>query len=344
MINYMAEKLTMACQGKDANSGGLSKKELRNLVTELNPTLGKGVLHLSRPKLLALVCNRLCPTIRYSGAVEIIKDIDVKYVGGRIQFTYKRAPIEPKVEKLAEGSYGIVYKHTFRDAKGNTLHFATKETRNGDMLEEAIVVQDYTSALRCPGIISMKIRNMSDGQPVAIMPLADGDLDRFRGLIMPMQAEHIVSVIGKALICMHRQDIHYFDVKPLNILYNCDGRGILYIYLGDMGSIIMSKYDGMYSATYPPPQAKSGRVPASLKKDALSIYTYQLSCLYCQLISRAEPPVWNRSTYYQYFSDLNKMITTTAKIGGEGNRFISVLIDFYKSRNPSTIPDLDKFL
>jgi hypothetical protein len=348
----MAEKITMACQGKDANSGGLSKKELRNLATDLNPVLAGRVLHLSRPILLELVCHRLCPAVRYIGATDIIKDID-SFVDPRrrLQYTYKGAPIAPSIKKLAAGTYGVVYKHSFQDVDGNPLYFATKVAKK-NKLDEAIVVQKYTAALECPGIISMKIRDTPDGEAYAIMPLADGDLDRFRGLISPSQAEYIVNVIGKALICMYRQHIYYFDIKPMNILYNCDGRGILYIYLGDMGSIIPHTIDNAYSATYPPPHAKNGRVPIALEKDALSIYTYLLSCLYCQLISRAEPPVWNRAAHYLHFQDLGKLIASTrTKIGlpvdgskDASNRFVSVLADLYKFRDPTMLPDLDKFL
>jgi len=345
----MAEKLTMTCQGKNATNGGLSKKELKKLITDLNPELAKKVVYLSRPILLELVCDRLCPAARYIGAADIIKDID-SYVDPhrQLRYTYKGMPIRPRIERLAAGTYGTVYKYTF-DVDGKRHYFATKIAKKRK-LDEAIVVQNYTAALQCPGIISMKIRDTPQGEPYAIMPLADGDLDKFRGLITPSQAEHIVNVIGKALLCMHRQNTYYFDIKPMNILYNCDGRGILYIYLGDMGSIILDYRDDAYSATYPPPQARNGRVPSALTKDALSIYTYQLSCLYCQLISKAEPPVWNRIANFR--NDLGNLIRSTrAKIGlahngstDASNKFVSVLVDLYKTNDHTRLPDLDIFL
>lgn len=323
-------RLEKACKGKTGLSGGLSRKQLQTLVKQTLPNWP--VDKMTRRALLKQLCPRLCPAVKYIGAEDIIANIDVK--DG--QFTYKGNPITIQFEKLKQGSYGVVDRATFV-SEGQTFNFAVKRSISSAKLEEAIVIEKHTNSVKCPGVISMKVRKYQ-GKSIAIMPLADGDLEDYIGLLNGKQADQIVRVIGQTLLCLRDQNDYYFDIKPPNILFNCNGKGLSTIYLGDMGSIIADY--GEYIATYPPPDHPSGFVRSTEK--ALKYYTYQLSCLYCQLVSGDSPPSYKTIHYYIWDTLTTLADATEAKLG-RSNKYTTVLKTVAKDKNLSRVPNLDVF-
>lgn len=245
----------------------------------------------------------------FIGAEDIIADIDV--VNG--QFTYKGIPINIQWKDVGRGLYGAVKRASFV-FDGNVFYFAVKYDVSGIKLAEASFIEEHTSSVSCPGVISMKVRDYQ-GRTMAIMPLADGDLEKYVGKCTHEQADQIISVIRQALLCFHANGDYYYDLKPNNILVNCHG-GVATFFLGDMGSLIsLPDYDHVYIATYPPPDYLSGYVDNIT--DALKHYSYMLSCLYCYLISGAVPPYFDLSTGEAIYV-LEKLVDATREKLHEG--------------------------
>jgi len=73
-----------------------------------------------------------------------------------------------------------------------------------------------------------------------VMPKANGTLEDLRDKYN-IQKKHIIKIIlalGDILKCIVNNKINYFDIKPENILYQCNSNYIK-IWLGDVGSFLL---------------------------------------------------------------------------------------------------------
>ena len=329
----MADKFRLTCEGKSSAEGGLTIEQLQSIVQKQQPSLN--INGMSTDRLLDYACYRLCPTSDYVGALDIISDIDVDPT--KKFYTYKGENIElSDIVEIASGTFGEVYKASF-EIDGETMFFAIKYSLDKN-LEEAQVVQEYTDGLDCPGIISMKVREI-DGEDVAIMPLADGSLHDYLGKFSHTQANHIINVIQEALLCLYDNNCYYFDIKPANILFNCDSSGISTIFLGDIGSILPNENDE-YATTFPPIMYSGGYIPVT--DEALSIYTYQLCVLYCYLITNIVPPLWGTKPE-DYYNMIANLAQNTLDIVKTPNKYITTLSKMAEDMNMSSVKNLDAF-
>lgn len=305
-MSDILKRLKRSCDYKSATAitEGISNKKLKEIAKEIKPSWP--VHTLSRERLLNLVCGHACPANTYKGADNIIADIDF---GPDVGFTYKGVPINVEQTPLASGSYGEVFQCSFT-YNSKLLYFVIKRSTSNDgtQLEEAIVAASHIQALKCPGIIGIKILHLS-GEAVALMPMADGDLRIHCGSLSHKQALQIIKVIKKALHCLYENGNYYYDIKPANILYTCNSNGIASIFLADMGSIIPTD-DGHYLASHPPPQWWTGFIENT--SNALAEYEYQLACLYCWLVS-GQPPPSHSMTHDEYLELLINQVRETRR-------------------------------
>jgi hypothetical protein len=341
------------CKRSSRSGTPEDKDKLRKILKTYQPGIPAGVLDYN--DLIDNLCYRSCPAKTYIGAADIISDIDIVdnsiiYRGNKVMSAVSK--------KIGHGSFGDVSRIQFT-VDGEPKYFAIKTSLSSKKLEEAQVIEQYTQVLNCPGIISMKVRPYR-GTNVAIMPLADGDLKTYMGTFTGAQANNVVRILTGALLCMHKIGVYYFDIKPHNILFNCDGTGISSIYLGDMGSIIKIRGHNEWTSTYPPPPYYNGFIEdtrdGSLQMPfALKIYTYQLACLFCQLLvggqTHAHPEPPTHGLYIDhYYSALGRLLLATedklAWARAEDQeyfiRHIEVLRTVMRDRHLHNIPDLNR--
>lgn len=230
-----------------------------------------------------IICGNLCPGIaRLTPAIDVTQDLEYKAHNARGDLAYfykgKKAYVIT-INPLGAGTYGKVDIITVTDGN-NVYKFVEKTSLNARKLEEAEAIVKYTEAVKCPGVVSMKIFGNR-----AIMPLADGDL---KGIELSLnQSNNVISTIKVALKCMARDGAYYFDLKPANILYRCKNEWETEYYLGDMGSVIVNSYME-YTTTFPPPAFLSGFLKVDTRNpdaDPRYIYSYQLSVLFCKLVT-----------------------------------------------------------
>jgi hypothetical protein len=109
-----------------------------------------------------------------------------------------------------------------------------------------------------------------------------------------------------------------------------------------MGSIIMNE-DREFIATYPPPTHPGGFIKyGSALSQACKIYPYQLSCLYCQLITGLHPPSWGKK-YSEFFERIGALADATATKLGHVTKYTVLLKKVSNDKDMSRVPYLDDF-
>jgi hypothetical protein len=282
---------------RQEEAGLLTIKTLKKIIKENYPNFP--VQALSKKELLDKICPRICPSTEFIGAVNLLEYFNpVPDAEGKYELNGQIATVTNKV-KLAHGKEGTVYKVELTTPDGKKALLAMKIAFEGS-LDEAIIINENAIAVACPGVIPMKIGSY-EGDPALFMPLADGDLSKLLGTLTHRQAENIINVLKNILLCLSEAGAYYFDIKPQNIVYHCKNATYSTIYLTDMASTVPTS-DGEYIATHPPPVDTIGDMYqksfsvfgyVSIRKGdgepdkelAMKIYTYQLSVLYCWLIT-----------------------------------------------------------
>ena len=240
-------------------------------------------------KVLLTKCSLLAPESitgiadanDYLGDIEFLDDIEGSFLD---KWTFRGDPLDiVKLRYRAAGSAGkVMIISAFSEAHNMYVDFAVKvvesdpDDEDVDPLDEISVIKHYSHILPCPAIIPIRV---TGGQ--VIMPMAHGDL--YNKKFSPSVANQIVLVVGRALMCLYSNDAYYFDIKPMNIMYQCVDGQQANIFLADLGSVVLT--EGNYKATYPPPRYIDGMLnPMYTDTDALYIYSYQLSILYMMLV------------------------------------------------------------
>lgn len=303
----------------------VSKAEIIDLLSQYYPEekmLRKAeILHIKQLK--KKLCTKVC---KFTAHTEDVVE-DVEYLGNN-RYTYKGVEIPLEIKNLGfDGTFGYLHVATFVDDTSKSFIIKkTKRTR----LEEVDVINDYLPAANCVGVVKMKkiTGKGSEEKDFVIMPKADGDLFTLASshLLNKHQINKIISVVEKALDCLLTNDTYYFDIKPANILYQCQNN-TLEIFLGDMGSILpISK---KYIATYPPPDHIDGLIPEDITKEkALDIYKYQIAVLYCVLttgITGKSGPVFTKSSKSAYLSKVKHLALETERVIGK-NTYSDLLL------------------
>jgi hypothetical protein len=317
-------------KGRDDHKLSDIKKLLATLSAEKQIDIETEQLY-HRDDLLDALCGDICPMGKISGVNPMdINDLDFngKY------YTYKNSYVSAYDQvQVGKGYYGVVYKISFTDYRdGNKYSYAMKRPTIR-ALDEVMVISQYSEALSCPGIIKMKLLD-----DVVVMPLADGDLRPYSGKLTQWQCSNVIKVLTTALLCMHEHDIYYFDIKAENTLFQCHSKFKTSIFLGDMGSIIPTY--GKYIATFPPP-GNTGHIDINVD-DPLKIYTYQLSLLYCNLLTGKMGP--HHKQTHVYYDMLETLVTATRpKLKGKSNKYIRVLERVIRDRSIDNIDSLNVF-
>jgi len=292
----------------------------------------------------------------FDGPSEVVPNILEYFVPipdteGKYELYGQKAAITSKLV-IAFGKEGIVYKVELTTTDGKKALLAMKLPK-GSILDETTVISEHNAVLTCPGIIPMKIGSY-EGVSALFMPLADGDLSNLIGTLTHCQAENIINVLKNTLLYLSEIGVYYFDIKPQNIVYTHST-----IYLTDMSSAV--PWDGEYVATHPPPIDIMGDMHhgsyailgyVNVHKDgivdkelAMKIYTYQLSVLYCWLLTPdAGAPTYikryEKDTYY--YAMLMNFIRQYNKVG-ECNKYSRTLMSLSEDRNLDHITPLNKF-
>lgn len=129
----------------------------------------------------------------------------------------------------------------------------------------------------CPGVISMKVID-----DMILMPVGNGDLVRLCTKLTDPQVDQILTIIENVIMCLADHGYYYYDLKPQNVIYRCNGGGKMEIYLIDLGSVIPDKNNKLAS-TYPPPfAAKTGLITNDV--DSFPVLQYELAAFYAMLI------------------------------------------------------------
>lgn len=301
----------------------ISKTEIIDLLSQYYPedekTLKSAkVLHIDLLK--KKLCTRVC---KFTAHTEDVVE-DVEYLGNN-RYTYKGVEIPLEIKNLGiDGTFGYLHVATFVDDTSKS--FIIKKTKK-ERLEEVDVINDYLPAANCVGVVKMKkITGKGSEKDFVIMPKADGDLFTLVSsrLLNKHQINKIISVVEKALDCLLENGTYYFDIKPANILYQCQNN-TLEIFLGDMGSILPIRKK--YIATYPPPDHIDGLIPEDITKEkALDIYKYQIAVLYCVLttgITGKSGPVFTRDKR-TYLSKVKNLGFQTERVVGK-NKYSDLL-------------------
>lgn len=244
--------------------------------------------------------------------------------GEQIQMYYKRKPVRYTIgERIGDGGFGEVRKLEIETHEG--VHLCAIKvpfpSKTGHVsLDELAVLERFPKALTCEGIIDI----VADPDGRIIMPLANGTIIDY-GTSTLQQAIDIVRIVGQQLLCLHRHEIRYYDIKPVNILYFCRKNGSIDITLADIGSIVPAhNKDGInyYWATFPPPGTSMDTIPENLP-GIESYYTFLLIQLIYMLTGKGmavfgfpiyNPSVKDQNVMPQYISD-----------------FHSNVVDFHKS-------------
>jgi hypothetical protein len=357
-----------ACSDKDNEK--LTVADLNTLVSENYPDFSTA--GLSRERLLDKVCSGICPSTEFVGAPNLLEHFNpIPDAEGKYELNGQKATVTKKV-KIASGTEGTVFELELTTSDSNKALLAVKTAFDTNGLDEAIVIRDHADSMECPGVIPMKI-GIYKGQPALFMPLADGDLHGLIGTLTHRQAEHIINVLAKTLLCLSDIGLYYFDTKPLNIVYHCKNASRSTIYLADMSSVIPAE-DGDYVATYPPPiDAKGDAFQGSSsifgyvnihkegildKRLALQIYTYQLSALYCWLVTPGADELTGPPRYthrhggflapddetFLYYTQLMQFIKKYAKTGGGKNKYYKTLVDMFTDTKTPTLWSLDNIV
>ena len=326
----IAMSLKLACEGKSASEGGLTRAQLMDMMKLHRPEMPR--TRMTTRSILAQLCGNVCPMLDFVGAKDIIPDLE--WTGGT--FTYKGVPVAVKpTALLGAGAYGLVVKVVVL-VENQEYAIVVKKAQRG-ALEEADIFAHFGEVLACPGIMSMKPIDKNQ----VMMALADGDLLAYAGMFSHAQASKTVAVLKGALACMARIGAYYFDIKPANILFTCRSESATSIYLGDIGSIVPDA-DGDYACSHPPPCAKEGFFSLAQCPDPMAVYTYQLSAFYCQMLTGLSPPKLDMSDA-EYYGMLLEQADGTERKLGHPNKYTIVLRTVIKNRSLAGVPGMMKF-
>jgi serine/threonine protein kinase len=284
--------------------------------------------NMSRKEILDSICPTICPIKKFIGAPNYLLEFDpIPDDDGNYKLNGQNATIVDRKD-VGSGKEGTVYNITMQTEDGQKAQFAVK-VYSTDIRDDIIFANKYSDKLTdCPGIVPMKVGKL-DKEMVLFMPLADGDFTHFvNGGLTPSQAENVIMVIWKTLVCLSKHGLYYFDIKPDNIVFHCKDALNSTIYLVDLSSCIPILSDDddtsrTYISTYPPPvDARSQFVPLlgyieiGNKPDndlIFQIYTYQLSLLYGWFITPSKNPpqyidVYDKVSISEYFETLRAFI------------------------------------
>ena len=300
----------------------VSKEHVIDLLSQYYPE--ERMLKNARLLHIQILKKKLCTKVcKFTAHTEdVVKDIE--YLGND-RYTYKGIEIPLEIKNLGvDGTFGYLHVATFVDDASKS--FIIKKTKK-ERLEEVDVINNYLPAANCDGVVKMKkITGKGSEKDFVIMPKADGDLFTLVSshLLNKHQINKIISVVKKALDCLLENGTYYFDVKPANILYQCQNN-TLEIFLGDMGSILPIRKK--YIATYPPPDHIDGLIPDNITKEkTLDIYEYQIAVLYCVLttgITGKRGPVFTRDKR-SYLDKVKHLALETERVIGK-NKYSDLL-------------------
>lgn len=259
--------------------GKYGKSEDRDAALKVLPNLRQFISLLKKRSRPPPVLK--CPLDNFSYVpYSVINDVTSE--GGEIMYngkflTKKNYPGYYK-EEIVSGTYGTISKISIN----NSTSFILKESLTRQPLDEVQALKKIGDLRSCPGLISTKIISPFK----VVMPVATGDLQDFKGKVIPKQADYIVTLISKSLQCLLDSGIYYFDMKLANVLYRCTSSAVE-IYLGDLGSVIPKMDD--YMATYPPLEFYTGFIPKKeLTPEMVArIYTYQMCVMYYSLLGES---------------------------------------------------------
>jgi hypothetical protein len=207
------------------------------------------------------------------------------------EITFDGHPVRvTQQKKIGSGAYGDIMAVVFEDPfDPSVLHkFAMKVPKRkrgvfSTVLDEIEVAGAYARIYECAHLIPIVVTR----EKTIVMPLTTGDLTNMRGCLVA-QAHHICGVLLEALYCLARRDspVFYLDLKPQNVLYVDNGKGVPDVMLGDLGSIIPLR--GRYAATHPYPLShSSGWVDVASQPNHIveTVYPYQIALLYAFLVT-----------------------------------------------------------
>ena len=93
----------------------------------------------------------------------------------------------------------------------------------------------------------------TDGRLFTIMPKYEGSIDQLLGVTHKDAnlRSQILTAVTAQVMCLHKNNVQYLDIKPENILYNvteknCGGAKCYNVVLGDLGSEGVSTYPMRY--------------------------------------------------------------------------------------------------
>ena len=293
--------------------------------------------------------NKICKYVKnvFNSSGDILKHIShhkdntLKNIKLNGQIFIKQEPNNKK----DEGTYGIITDHIFKNYKTNKEIIISEkqaimnESSDEEELDEIKIFKIYPNiASICPNIIPIRLLNNK-----VYMLKGDGDLhDLINHPLIHIDiniAHQIIDCLKRTLLCLLQKNIYYFDLKLSNIIFKCIDNDI-YIWLIDLGSMHPHSDNELghyYVTMYPHPIVNSKNqtnqsefITAeeyNLKENVKSIYAYQLSCLFFNLLNMG----WNL-TYIK----INSVKKNTVA------RYLKTIVDTLSYLNDPTIREYER--
>ena len=293
------------------------------------------------------ICNG-----RFRGEADYLQYISIiKRRGRETIYTFDGEPLDIiKKQTLAAGSFGSVSKLTaVTPLLDKPIEFIVKvsaagaaraleEARLFDVVEgeEWLKGKHPSEVFQCSGLVPIRYVG-----GYILMPVADGDLHSLIGQLAVDSVKEVITILGNILACLSTLKLHYFDLKPLNVLYRCASEDGINVLLADLGSMI--PLEGGFTCTYPPPEAIGGIISQELCAEHENrIYTYLLCVFYAMMLTGIDGPHWSLSKW-QYGNQLSTLGKALQEKEAP-SKYLDVLYLVYKDVKVDNIPPLDEFL
>lgn len=210
------------------------------------------VINDNECKISSIICESV--SMRHKHVHNVVEylhipdnDIQQSYIqlpnGDRYKWVYRQ------IIPGGKGSFGTASTIEYKNNK-RIIKIVEKVAISGT-LDEAKITPDMKTKLNsCPDIIPFKIINKNVYMPMGLGTLFDyasemnieyflstnKDKDILRNKTYKT-AYQIVSCLSKILKCLRIHGIFYYDIKTINVCYNCINNK-MYIWLIDLGSIV----------------------------------------------------------------------------------------------------------
>lgn len=233
----------------------------------------------------------------YEKAHDIINNIDID-INGKLRTTWLNHVYyfkeECPLEAVTNGTYGFLVKLIFENETKDQISILEKKSKFYN-LEEITVLKNHSDVIKNTYYDIIPIKEL-DGRVFMLEGIGSLYSLSTKTKLDISTADYVITRLKHTLMYLKKHKLYYFDLKTENVVYHYEN-GKLCIWLVDLGSMLPRQTNGVpfYIASCPHPvinsrniyyetSFSSSQVPVYLETKTLSIYAYQLSVLFFELI------------------------------------------------------------